>query len=117
MIAPKEESRDLVMQWLEEAGLKDHASISPRGDAIIVKTSISEVEKLLNAEYNAFSKYITNPVHKMASICDTLLKTHLLTGAQLDLILEPRLSGLLSTVFQMRSLLTLIWSNPPHSSV
>ena len=56
MIAPKDESSDLVMGWLKDAGLSSHAMISPRGDSVIVEASIKQIEKLLNAEYNAFGE-------------------------------------------------------------
>lgn len=59
MIAPKDESRELVIQWLIGAGLGEHASVSPRTDSIIVEASVTQVEKLLNAEYNAFGKTLT----------------------------------------------------------
>lgn len=54
MIAPKDESRDLVMQWLESEGLSNHAELSPRSDSVIVTASIAQVEILLNAEYSQF---------------------------------------------------------------
>ncbi|KAE9364154.1 subtilisin-like protein [Stipitochalara longipes BDJ] len=53
-IAPKDESRDLVMQWLDREGLGKNSSISPRQDSIIVQASVSQIEKLLNAEYSPF---------------------------------------------------------------
>jgi tripeptidyl-peptidase-1 len=56
MIAPKDESRDLVMNWLDLEGLSKHASLSARSDSVIVEASISQVEKLLNAEYDAFGR-------------------------------------------------------------
>ena len=54
MIAPKDESNDLVLQWLETEGLKSCSSSSGRGDSIIVEASVTQAEKLLNAEYSAF---------------------------------------------------------------
>ncbi|KAN0089028.1 subtilisin-like protein [Hyaloscypha variabilis] len=54
MIAPKDESRNLVLQWLNIEGLTNYSSLSTRGDSIIVKASISQIEKLLDAEYNSF---------------------------------------------------------------
>lgn len=54
MVAPKNESRDLVMQWLQTKDLSEHAEVSPRSDSIIVKASISQIEKLLDAEYSPF---------------------------------------------------------------
>lgn len=56
IIAPKDESSDLVMDWLKSAGLGSHASLSARGDSVIVEASISQIEKLLNAEYSAFGE-------------------------------------------------------------
>ncbi|KAG9247173.1 peptidase S8/S53 domain-containing protein [Calycina marina] len=55
MVVPKNSSRDLVLQWLSSEGLEKSATVSPRGDSIILDTTISEVEKLLNAEYTPFS--------------------------------------------------------------
>lgn len=55
MIAPKDESRDLVMQWLEVEGLA--GELSPRGDAVIIKAPVKKIEKLLSAEYIPFSKF------------------------------------------------------------
>jgi tripeptidyl-peptidase-1 len=56
MIAPKDESRDLVLQWLKIEGITNYSSISTRGDSIIVKASISQIEKLLDAEYSSFGE-------------------------------------------------------------
>ena len=56
MIAPKDESSNMVMDWLKSEGLSSHATLSARGDSIIIDASISQVEELLNAEYSAFSK-------------------------------------------------------------
>lgn len=56
MIAPKDESKDLVMQWLESEGMSDEASLSPRLDSVLIQTTVDKIEKLLNAEYSAFSK-------------------------------------------------------------
>nr|QFF92610.1 sedolisin isoform 2 [Botrytis fabae] len=54
MIAPKTQSRDLVLQWLSTAGLANQTSVSARGDSVIVDASISQIEELLQAEYNAY---------------------------------------------------------------
>jgi tripeptidyl-peptidase I len=54
MIAPKDESSDLVMQWIRTEGLGEYATISPRLDAVVVEASISQIEKLLNADYTPF---------------------------------------------------------------
>lgn len=56
MIAPKDESTDLVMQWLESAGMSSEASLSPRLDTVVVESTIDKIENLLKAEYNAFGK-------------------------------------------------------------
>ena len=56
MITPKDESRDLVLQWLNIEGLGNYSSLSARADSIIVKASISQIEKLLNAEYSSFGE-------------------------------------------------------------
>lgn len=58
MIAPKDESRDLVLEWLDSRGLADHASISPRSDTVTLQASVDQIEKLLNAEYEAFGKMV-----------------------------------------------------------
>lgn len=56
MIAPKDESRDLVMNWIATEGMLDYASVSPRLDAVIVEAPIRQIEKLLKAEYEQFGK-------------------------------------------------------------
>lgn len=58
MIAPKDESKSLVLDWLSQSGLADKSSVSSRGNAVIVTASVSEIEQLLAAEYNAYSEYI-----------------------------------------------------------
>jgi hypothetical protein len=57
IIAPKEESRDLVMQWLNSEGLGEYSFISPRQDSVIVQASINQIEKLLNAEYSPYGMW------------------------------------------------------------
>ena len=56
MIAPKEESSNLVMQWIESEGLGSQAATSTRLDSIIIEANIIQVEKLLKAKYSTFSK-------------------------------------------------------------
>ncbi len=56
MIAPKDDSRDLVMKWLKSEGLGGNASLSLRADSIIVQASVGQIERLLNAEYSPFGK-------------------------------------------------------------
>lgn len=57
IIAPKDESGSMVMEWLNTMGLKNHASFSKRGDSIIIEASVSQIERLLDAEYSAFCMY------------------------------------------------------------
>ncbi|POS79138.1 tripeptidyl-peptidase 1 [Diaporthe helianthi] len=62
IITPRTESRNMVMDWLENAGLGGNATYSARGDSIHVLTSIAQVERLLNAEYNSYRNTETNEV-------------------------------------------------------
>jgi tripeptidyl-peptidase-1 len=54
MVAPKDESKDLVFQWLESAGLSSNAALSR--DSVVVKATIADVEKLLKTEYVGYGK-------------------------------------------------------------
>lgn len=54
IIAPKDESGEMVMEWLADKGLGSYATYSNRGDSVIVEASVAQVEKLLDAEYSAF---------------------------------------------------------------
>ena len=56
MIAPKDESRSLVLQWLDSEGLSEYAKMSPREDSIVVQASVTQIEKLLSADYGAFGE-------------------------------------------------------------
>lgn len=56
VIAPKEESRQLVFQWLGNHSLSDVAVLTPRGNIVIVNTTVSQAEKLLGTKYNTYSK-------------------------------------------------------------
>lgn len=56
IIAPKDESGSMVMEWLDTMGLRSHASYSKRGDSIIIEASVAQIEKLLDAEYSIFCK-------------------------------------------------------------
>jgi tripeptidyl-peptidase I len=60
IIAPKDESRELVMQWLDGEGLGEYFTMSPRMDSVVVQASVSQIEKLLNAEYSAFGEQSLN---------------------------------------------------------
>ncbi|KAK6580446.1 hypothetical protein PZA11_007468 [Diplocarpon coronariae] len=55
MIGPKDESMELVLEWLATEGLDEHASASPRSDAIILTASVAQVERILDAEYSEFA--------------------------------------------------------------
>lgn len=55
MIAPKDESKQLVLDWLSSEGLVG-ATVSPRGNTIMLEATVSQLEKLLDAEYNVYSK-------------------------------------------------------------
>lgn len=57
IIAPKEESRQLVMEWLGNNSLSDAASLNERGNIVIVETTVSKAEQLLNTKYNSYSEY------------------------------------------------------------
>lgn len=52
MIAPAEESSDLVMQWL--ASELSDAKVSQKGDYVTVEASVNEIEELLDAKYSVF---------------------------------------------------------------
>jgi hypothetical protein len=54
MIAPAEESGDLVMQWLESELSDIDAKMSQTGDYVTVEASVKEIEQLLDAEYSVF---------------------------------------------------------------
>lgn len=56
IIAPKDESGEMVMEWLESMGLRSHAYFSKRGDSIIVEAPVAQIERLLDAEYSAYSE-------------------------------------------------------------
>lgn len=56
IIAPKDESGEMVMEWLESMGLRSHAYFSTRGDSIIVEAPVAQIERLLDAEYSAYSE-------------------------------------------------------------
>lgn len=58
MIAPKQESSDLVMQWLKGETEKSDADITVKGDYVTIQASIKTVERLLDAEYSVFGAYI-----------------------------------------------------------
>jgi hypothetical protein len=63
MIAPAQESGDLVMQWLQSE--LSSAKITQKGDYVTVEASVNEIEELLDADYNVFGIYVlTDDVHQ-----------------------------------------------------
>ena len=58
MIAPKQESNDLVMQWLTSEISSPEAKVTVKGDYVTVQASVNTIEKLLNAEYSTFGKWL-----------------------------------------------------------
>jgi tripeptidyl-peptidase-1 len=59
MIAPKQESSDLVMQWLTSENLSTEAKITTKGDYVTIEANVKTIEKLLNAEYSVFGMFKT----------------------------------------------------------
>lgn len=57
IIAPKDESGAMVMEWLETMGLSSHAYYTKRRDSIVVEAPVAQIEKLLDAEYSLYSKW------------------------------------------------------------
>ncbi|KAF2728339.1 tripeptidyl-peptidase 1 precursor, partial [Polyplosphaeria fusca] len=60
MVAPKQESVDLVTSWLESKISSSKAKIAVQGDYVTVDASVRSVEKLLDAEYSIFLHSETN---------------------------------------------------------
>lgn len=54
MIAPKQESSDLVMQWLTKEISAPEAKVTKKGDYVTIQASVKTIEKLLDAEYSVF---------------------------------------------------------------
>jgi hypothetical protein len=54
MVAPKQESVDLVQDWLKTQTTSYDAEITVQGDYVTVQASVNTVERLLNAEYSTF---------------------------------------------------------------
>lgn len=59
MIAPKQESTDLVMQWLKRDVSAPEAKITTKGDYVTIEASVRTIEKLLDAEYNVFGMFLS----------------------------------------------------------
>jgi tripeptidyl-peptidase-1 len=79
IISPRDESGNMVMAWLERAGLGGNATYTTRGDSIIVEASIAKVEELLDAEYNTYRNTATNEVvvRTLKFSLPSALKSHL----------------------------------------
>lgn len=60
IISPADESRDLVLQWIDSHGLTDSAALNARGNAITLNVTVSQAEDLLATKYNSFSKGLPN---------------------------------------------------------
>lgn len=71
MIAPTDESKSLVLDWLSQQGLADKSVVSSRGNAVTVTASIEEIEKLLEADYETYSEF-TPPIYRQISYSDTM---------------------------------------------
>ncbi|EHL00160.1 putative Tripeptidyl-peptidase SED4 [Glarea lozoyensis 74030] len=67
MVAPKQQSKDLVMDWLNKEGLRDIAEFSPRSDSVVIEGSLRQIEKLLKTEYASF-EYILNTCNLFAKL-------------------------------------------------
>ncbi|KAI1858727.1 uncharacterized protein JN550_012477 [Neoarthrinium moseri] len=55
VIAPKEESKQVVFEWLGNHSLADSAVLTPRGNIVVVSTTVGEAEKLLGTEYHSYT--------------------------------------------------------------
>ncbi|KAK9419535.1 putative Peptidase S53 domain-containing protein [Seiridium unicorne] len=55
IIAPTEESKQLVFEWLGNYSLADSAALSPRGNVVAVNATISQLEGLLNTKYDSYT--------------------------------------------------------------
>jgi tripeptidyl-peptidase-1 len=56
IIAPAQESHDLVYEWISANGLASVTTLNPRGNTYLLNTTVDVAEKLLNAEYHMYSK-------------------------------------------------------------
>ncbi|KAF2713438.1 subtilisin-like protein [Pleomassaria siparia CBS 279.74] len=54
MIAPKQESSELVMQWLATKVAHPEAKVTQNGDYVTLQASVNVIEELLEAEYSTF---------------------------------------------------------------
>jgi tripeptidyl-peptidase-1 len=58
MVAPKQESIDLVKEWLARETSGSNAEVTVKGDYVTVQASVNVVEQLLKTKYNTFGKFI-----------------------------------------------------------
>jgi tripeptidyl-peptidase-1 len=58
MVAPKQESKDRVMEWLNKEGLGSVVEFSPRLDSVVIEGKLRQIEKLLKTEYASFGMYL-----------------------------------------------------------
>ena len=58
MIAPRQDSIDLVMQWLTSEMSSREAKVTMKGDYVTIQAKVKTIEKLLNAEYSVFGMCI-----------------------------------------------------------
>jgi len=61
MIAPKQESSDLVMQWLTNENMSPETKITTKGDYVTIEGDVKTIEKLLDAEYSVFGRCRSTP--------------------------------------------------------
>ena len=59
IVAPKSESKDLLLQWLSDHSLADGVTFNSRGNAVKVNTTISRAEALLRTNYNSYTNMNT----------------------------------------------------------
>ncbi|KAH8649239.1 peptidase S8/S53 domain-containing protein [Xylariales sp. PMI_506] len=60
IIAPSQQSHDLVLNWLKSEGFADDdISLNKRGNTLLVKTNVAKAESLLSAEYKNYTDSIT----------------------------------------------------------
>ncbi|KAH6657548.1 peptidase S8/S53 domain-containing protein [Truncatella angustata] len=55
IIAPSGESRQLVFEWLGNHSLANSAVLNPRGNIVVINTTISGAETLLGTKYDTYS--------------------------------------------------------------
>jgi len=58
MIAPKQESLNLVKDWLTKELSGTAAEFAVNSDYVTVQASVNVVEKLLKTQYNAFGTFL-----------------------------------------------------------